>query len=352
MVKVCTKLRRPRVGTAARVLFVSLPERVRTLRARPLGGRRFVLLASGRTISMLGSAMAPIALAFAVLRLTHSPRDLGLVLAARSVSVVVFLLVGGVISDRLPRHVVMVGSNLVAGASQAAAAALVLSGTVHVWQLAALEAVNGASAAFTLPSTSAALPQTVPEEALRRANAVIRIGVNAASILGAALGGVVVGVAGPGWGIAVDAASFLVAAVLLAGLRLDRAGRGSAEGGQGGSSMLRELAEGWREFRSRRWLWAIVVQFCFVNAAYSGIVNVLGPVVALRHLGGAGSWGIIVAVLGAGLVVGGLVLAWRGVSRMLLAGTVSLFAQVPFLACLAVAAPLPVVAVAALAAGI
>ena len=246
----------------------------------------------------------------------------------------------------------MVGSNLVAGASQAAAAALVLSGTVHVWQLAALEAVNGASAAFTLPSTSAALPQTVPEEALRRANAVIRIGVNAASILGAALGGVVVAVAGPGWGIAVDAASFLVAAVLLGGLRLDRAERGSAEGGQGGSSMLRELAEGWREFRSRRWLWTIVVQFCFVNAAYSGIVDVLGPVVALRHLGGAGSWGIIVAVLGAGLVVGGLVLAWRGVSRMLLAGTVSLFAQVPFLACLAVAAPLPVVAVAALAAGI
>jgi len=151
--------------------------------------------------------MAPVALAFAVLRLTGSTGDLGVVLAARSVSVVVFLLLGGVISDRLPRHVVLVGSSVLAGLSQAAAAALLLTGSAHITALAALQVVNGATSAFAGPAASAVVPQTVPAHVLRQANALARMGSNAAAIAGAALGGVVVAVFGPGWGIAADAAT-------------------------------------------------------------------------------------------------------------------------------------------------
>jgi MFS family permease len=320
-------------------------QRISALRAGPLAARRFVLLVSGQTISMLGSAMAPIALAFAVLGLTHSPRDLGIVLAARTISVIGFLLLGGVVSDRLPRHVVMVGSSVLAGLSQSAAVALLLSGSAHVAILAALQVVNGASSAFSIPASNAVVPQTVPKDLLRQANALARIGINAANILGAALGGVSVAVFGAGWGIAADAASFFVAAALFAGVRVT--GMNS-----GGTSMLRELADGWREFWSRTWLWVIVVQFAFINMAYGGAFDVLGPLVAEQHLGGAAGWGAVVAAAGIGLILGGVLSAWRHNKRPLLAGNNGLFLQLPMLALLALAAPLPLVAASAVLAGI
>jgi predicted MFS family arabinose efflux permease len=289
--------------------------------------------------------MAPVALAFAVLRLTHSTGDLGVVLASRSVSVVVFLLLGGVISDRLPRHVVMVGSSVLAGLSQSAAAALLLTGSAHIVALAALQVVNGATSAFSMPSTSAVVPQTVPPQVLRQANAVVRMGSNAAVIVGASLGGVVVAAFGPGWGIAADAASFFVAAVLFAGLRVARVNLGA------GTSMISELADGWREFWTRTWLWVVVVEFAFINMAYGGAFNVLGPVVAEQRLGGAAAWGIIVAAQGGGLILGGIVSARRRARRPLLAGNSALLLQLPMLGLLAAAAPVPLVAVAAVLAG-
>ena len=319
--------------------------RIAGLRSGPLAVRRFVLLVSGQTISMLGSAMAPIALAFAILSLTHSPRDLGIVLAVRSLSIVVFLLLGGVVSDRLPRNVVMVGSCVLAGLAQSAVAGLLLAGSAHLVVLALLQLVNGAASAFTLPATSAVVPQTVPAGVLRQANALVRMGRNAASIAGAALGGVMVAVFGPGWGIAADAATFFIAAALFAGVRVGRV-TGS------GAGMVRDLVEGWREFWARTWLWAIVVQFAFINMAYGAAFNVLGPLVAEQHLGGAAAWGIIVAAEGIGLILGGGLSAWRHHRRPLLAGNNALFLQLPMLSLLALAAPLVLVAVAAVVAGV
>jgi MFS family permease len=314
----------------------------------PLVARSFLLLAGGRTISMLGNAMAPIALAFAVLDITHhSARDLGIVLAARSVALVAFLLLGGVVSDRLPRHVVLVGSSLLAGVSEATTAALLLSSHAQVAVLAALQVVNGASAAFTLPSTSALVPQTVPADVLRQANVAVRMGGNAANIAGAALGGVVVALAGPGWGIAIDAATFFVAAVMFAAIHGTTAARTAKT-----TSMIRELAEGWREFWTRTWLWVVVVQFAFINMAYGASFNVLGPLVADQRLGGATAWGVIVAAQGVGLIVGGFVSAWRHDKRPLLAGNNALLLQLPMLALLAAAAPLPLVAAASVLGGV
>ena len=188
--------------------------------AAPLREREFRLLFAGRTVSLLGNAIAPVALAFAVLDLTGSKTDLGLILAAREIPLVVFLLAGGVWADRLPRNRVMVGAN-VSGLSQATVAALLIVGEAEIWQLAALAAVNGGASAFYFPASGGAVPQTVPESMLQEANALLSLTVNATQIAGAAVAGFLVAAFGSGIGIAVDAAAYLLAAMILAAMRLN-----------------------------------------------------------------------------------------------------------------------------------
>ena len=119
--------------------------------AAPLREREFRLLFAGRTISLVGSAIAPVALAFAVLDLTGSKTDLGLILACREIPLIVFLLAGGIWADRLPRNRVMVGANVVSALSQAVAATLLITGQAEIWHLAALAAVNGGAIGVLLP---------------------------------------------------------------------------------------------------------------------------------------------------------------------------------------------------------
>jgi MFS family permease len=302
------------------------------------------MLFFGRLVSFLGNAMAPIALAFAVLDLTGSASDLGIVLAARSLPTVALLLLGGVWADRLPRHVLLVAFSLVAAGTQAVAAALLITGEAKVWQLALLEAVNGMAAAFLGPASLGVVPQTVASHLIQPANALLRVAMNASMVLGASAAGLVVAGYGAGWGIALDAVSFVVAAVFFARLRLPR----TAEPRTG---VLGELRDGWREFRSRTWLWTIVVQFAFVNAAFAGGFQVLGPVVAERRLGGATAWGLVVAALSVGFMAGGLLALWHRPRRPLLVATYGVLAGVPVLVALAVAAPVPVVVTAAFVTG-
>jgi MFS family permease len=308
----------------------------------PLRERSFRLLFFGRTIYFIGGAFANVALAFAVLDLTGSKTDLGLVLAARSLPQVLFLLVGGIWADRLPRHRVMVFSNVVSGLSQGAIALLLLTGQAEIWHVAALAAVNGTSSAFFFPAATGIVPQTVPQGMLQQANAILRLGQNASWVGGAALGGLVVAATSPGIGIAVDAASFLVAAVLVAMIRLPSTLRMEA------SNFFAELTEGWREFSSRTWLWVIVLQFGFVNAMILGVEGVLGPAVAKEHLGGAAAWGLILTAQSLGLIAGGLLLLRLRPRRLLLAGTLGFLLTIPFP--LGLAGPLPVAALILLAA--
>ena len=312
------------------------------LRAGPLGQRSFRFLFLGRTISFVGNAFANVALAFAVLDLTGSKADLGLVLAARTLPQVLFLLVGGIWADRLPRNRVMVLSNVVSGLSQGLIAALLLTGRAEVWQLATLGAVNGLSSAFFFPAASGIVPQTVPQRLLQPANAILRLGQNASWIGGAAAGGLVVAATSPGVGIAVDAATFLAAALFLALIHLPSTLK------MEGANFFAELREGWREFSARTWLWAIVLQFGFVNAVELGVQGVLGPAIANDHLGGAASWGLILTADALGLVAGGLLMLRFRPRRLLLTATFGVLLGIPFL--LGLAAPLPVAALIALAA--
>jgi MFS family permease len=275
----------------------------------PLRSTPFRWLLAARTTSILGNAVAPIALAFAVLDLTGSAADLGLVVASRSVANVAVLLFGGVIADRLPRDVVLVGTSGAAAVTQGAVAALVITGSASIPSLVVLSVLNGAVAAVSLPAAGALVPDTVPRAQLRPANALLRLGLNGGSILGASAGAGLVAVVGPGWGLAVDAVGFALAGVLFGRMRLPRTAAGG--GAPEPTSVVADLREGWREFVGRRWVWIVVLQFAVLNAAFVGATAVLGPVVADVSFGRA-AWGLVVAALSVGLAVGAVVaLRWH-----------------------------------------
>ena len=283
----------------------------------PLRHRAFRYVAGGRLVVMLGNAIAPVALAFAVLDLTGSAADLGLVVGARSLMNVVFVLFGGIVADRLPRHLVLVASCSVAALSQAAVATLVLTDRATIPLLLALSAVNGISSAFAFPAAAAIIPQTVPVELLRAANAINRLGTSGAMIVGAGLGGVLVASIGPGWGLAVDAVTFAVGAALFAVVRVP--GRRAA--GEPRTTLLHDLRTGWTEFASRSWVWVVVLGFCFSNMAFVAAISVLGPVVADETIGRR-LWGVVLGAETLGMVVGALVAMRVRVRRLLLFGVV------------------------------
>ena len=312
----------------------------------PLRSVPFRFLVAGRTINSVGNAIAPVALAFAVLDLTGSPSDLGLVVGARMFANVLFLLFGGALADRLPKHHLMVGASIAAAVTQGAVAVLVLGGAATIPLLIALSAVNGMVSALALPASAAIVPQLVPVESRQQANALVRLCFNGAYIAGAPVGGILVAGVGPGWGIAVDAAAFGLSAVAFALLRIPaaaqpaagpRAAPGEIEPGSAAAqagpvtaqagpptapprtSILADLRGGWTEFRSRTWLWVVVAAFSVINACLSGGMTILGPVVADATIGRR-AWGFVLAAQTVGMLLGALVAMRINVSRLLLFG--------------------------------
>ncbi|MFD3843202.1 MFS transporter [Streptomyces sp. NPDC058642] len=297
----------------------------------PLRHRPFRHLFIGTTANLLGNGVAPIALAFAVLDATGSVGSLGLVIGAHSLTSILFLLFGGVLADRLPRGPLLVGSSLLSAASQAVVAALVLTHNAAIPLLMVLAALNGASSSCYQPAAQALLPQTVPAESRRAALALSRIAGSSAAIVGASLGGLLVAAIGPGWGLAVDALSFALAAASFALVRVQVAPPAPSPG------VVHELRVGWREFTSRSWVWVIVVAFCFLNAGVTASFTVLGPAVADTTGIGRTGWGLAVAASSLGAVAGGVLsLRWQP-RRAILVGCalMGLTAMTPLLLALA-----------------
>ena len=314
------------------------------MRLGPLRNGQFRLLFAGRAISSLGDRLVPVALAFAVLDLTGSPTDLGIVFAAQTLPLVAFVLLGGVWADRLPRQFVMLASDGVRALAQGLSAALLLSGSAHIWELAALQAVYGAAEAFFGPASVAVVPQTVSEAELQPANALLGLTGNLADVLGPALAGVIVATSGPGWGLAADAATFVASGVFLALMRPRALAAAAATEGT-----LAQLRAGWRAFRSRTWLWVTVVFFTLFLAFVYSPLQVLGPQVAKVSLGGPGAWAAISATLGVGAVAGGLIgLRWRPRRPLLASFVLFLLAGPALIVLLAARAPLAAILAAAL----
>ena len=274
-------------------MSVSIRDRLGALRERD-----FRLLFTATMITTVGDRLAGIALAFAVLDIA-SATALGVVFAARQGVQALVVVGGGVLSDRLPRTLVLVGASLVQGAAQAATAACVLAGVGGIKAIVVLQAVYGLGLGLVIPAEVGLVPQTVSAERLQQANALQGMTRNLVGVLGPAVGGAVVVAGSPGIALAIDAASFFVCAVILRRIRI--APRVGAEA----VGFLAELREGWREFASRTWLWASVVFFGIGNLAFAGWI-VLGPAIADERLGGAGPWAVILTAGGVGAVAGGV----------------------------------------------
>lgn len=299
--------------------------------------RSFARYLAASTVSTLGSGMAMVALAFAVLEFGGAT-DLGIVLLAREVPIVVLLLLGGVFADRMPRRTILVGTDLVKGAAQVGTAILLFSGTADVWNVAFLQAVFGMSAAFSRPATTGMVREVVSDARLQEANALLGLSSSVFSIAGPAMGALLVATNSPAWAITVDSITFFASAALIASMHLTATVRIAS------ASILGDLRDGWREFVDRPWAVAMVVSFGLFQLTYFPALLVLGPLVAKQELGGAGAWGVILAVESLGAVAGGMFALRLRFNRPLVASQLMVVPAGVLLAALAV--PLPLIGLA------
>jgi MFS family permease len=261
--------------------------------------RNFRLLFAGRAISYVGTYLAPIAVAFAVLDLGGSATEVGLSFAAWTFAQVATLAFGGVLGDRLPRRTVMIAGDSASFAVRLAMGLLLVTGHAHVWELIVLQGFGGATVAFYNPAFYGLVREIVPSELLQQANGYLAIARFAAFPLGAAVGGTIVATVGSGTALIFDGGTYAASALLLAGIRV-------ASHASGGAGFLRELRDGWSAFVEHAWvpiltLW-IALYFLITYAPFF----VLGPVVADHSMEGARSWAPVVTGEGIGALLGGL----------------------------------------------
>jgi MFS family permease len=317
------------------------------VRRLPLGAlqeREFRLFFSGQLVSLLGDAVTPFALAWAVLDLTGSARDLGFVLAAKIAPLVGFLLVGGVFADRLPRRGVMLTADIARMVVQAATAALLLSHTARIWELIVLQALAGTGTAFFNPASTGLTPMTVSAGRLQEANALRGMSMASTQFAGPALAGILIVTAGPGYALAVDAASFGVSACYLARLRLP------PHVALPPQSFARDLLDGWREFTARTWVWLIVASVSLANMMNS-VWLVLAAVWIKDGHGGAGAWTVILVVSAIGALVAGAAALRIKPRRPLLLGSIAVIPSASPIIVLALKLPWETLVVTALVTG-
>jgi MFS family permease len=287
-------------------------------RPGPLRHRDFRLLVAGASVSSLGNAITPIALAFAVLDLGGSASELGLVVAAFAAAEVVTTLLGGVLGDRVSRKLMMEGSSAASAAVEAVMALTLITHVASVPILTGLGVLTGVLSALNQPSSQAMTRFTVPPEDLARAVAIRPLGQQLGMVVGSVAGGVVVAATSAGWAVMVDAATFAIAAVCYSRMRVAHA---RPDGPR--ASMLADLADGAREVLRHTWLWLLIGMALVYHLFYGGAQSVLGPVVVGEGIG-RGAWGLALAGMMTGFVVGGLLcLRWQP-RRALFAGCVLL----------------------------
>jgi len=302
-------------------------------RTGPLGVRAFRIFLVGRSVSFVGSSLIPVALAFAILEELSSPAALGAVLAAQAVPQVLFLLAGGVFSDRYSRRAMLFQSTLVMGAAQAVSGVLLVTGHGSVAALMLLQAVYGIARAVYSPATSGIVRELLPLEQVQGGVSLLSLARNSANIAGPILAGLLVATVGAGVAVLVDAATFFLSAVSLVRIGpLSGTGIGSQE------SFFRQLAEGWDAFRERSWVWSMVGSFSIYQAVVLPSIFVLGPTIALAEGLGSSGWSLVLAGQGGGAVLGALlVLKWRP-ARPLVASTLLVLVESGFLFALAAGA--------------
>ncbi|MCP3818912.1 MFS transporter [Streptomyces sp. A3M-1-3] len=299
----------------------------------PLRTRSFRLLFAGRTLSLLGDAVIPVALTLAVLDATGSTSALAVVLACAMVPRLLLLPVGGVVGDRFNARTVALATDLVRAASQLFVGMELLGGEPLLWQIAVAEVIGGAAGAFAMPTVSPLITGTVRPGELHRANALMGVVRSATRLGGPALGGTLVLTAGAGWAFVLDGLSFAVSAALLVGVRVAHAPIPRR-------SMLADLREGWGEVRSRDWYWTSLIAHSAWNGA-AAVLMTLGPAIALHDMGGQAAWAVMMQTGAVGLLLGSLLAGRARPRRPVLVANLGLASYALPLAMLAVAAPAP-----------
>ncbi|WNI19800.1 MFS transporter [Streptomyces sp. ITFR-21] len=274
---------------------------------------------TARTVAMLGDTMLPVALSAGLLSYGYSAGDIGLVMAASTACFAGLVIFGGVFADRFDVRAQMIGADLIRVCTQSTAAFLFLTHRVRLWEVLVIAAVNGTAAAMFQPGVASTVVRVAAD--VQGANAVTRTAESVAGLAGPAFAGVLVGVASPGVVFAVHASTYLTSAVCLILLRLAPPPPRAAAA----ASFRADLAEGWREFTARTWMWSVIV----VWMAF--MVCVIGPYTPLaagriipEH--GAGAYGLVNSALGGGTAVGALLALRVRAAHPLRAGSLALFA--------------------------
>ena len=273
--------------------------------AGPLRLPNFRLLFAARAISYIGTYLAPIAVAFAILDNGGGATAIGLSFAAWTLAQVAMLVVGGVIGDRVSRRTVMVGSDIASTIVRTAMGVLLVSGHAQVWQLIVLQGCGGAAVAFYSPASYGLIREVVPEGDLQQANGLLAIARYSAFPLGAAIGGSIVALIGPGTALLVDAGTYATSAILLSQIHVKSLARA-------GAGFVQELREGWSAFVEQTWVWVLVFYVSLYFLLTYAPFFVLGPFIAKHSMDGARSWAFVVTGEGIGALLGGITgLRWR-----------------------------------------
>ena len=270
---------------------------LRDLRSHP----GFSSLAFSRFISNVGNGVSPIALAYGVLSLPGATgKDLSIVMAARFVPLLAFMLFGGVIADRFQRNRLVGGSDMLGSFLAAISAISLIVGFSSTWLLALMGALFGILNAIWWPAMSGVLPEILPKEKLQEGNAVVGLMTNIGYIIGTLGGGILVSNFGAGWGLLVDAMSFFIAGVIVWNLPLIGKLKDKSPG------IIHDLVVGWKEFISRSWVIAMVVSFALINMAFESMLSVLGPLNFSNPITGPKQWSYNLAGLSLGMLIGGI----------------------------------------------
>jgi hypothetical protein len=309
--------------------------------------RSYRLLFLARLISNIGNGIAPIAIAFGVLGLPgSSPTSLSIVLAAQAIPLVLLLPMGGVIADRLGRARVIGWTDVILSGFVLATAVLFLTDQATIPLLAALGFAGGCLNALWFPAFTGLIPDVIADEHLKPANAFISVASNGGLIAGSAIGGILVATVGPGYAIAMDAISFLIAGLMVLTFR------GVSQPSQSGESMVGDLVHGWRVFWSIRWVVVVVTTSSVVVMVWRGAEQVMGPVISQESYGGPTGWSLVLAFQAVGLLVGALVATALRIRRPLVASLVAMLALPAWLLTMAFTLPLPLVAFASFGFGV
>jgi DHA3 family tetracycline resistance protein-like MFS transporter len=284
---------------------------------RPLRIRDFALLWAGALVSLMGDGVYVVAIAWQVYQLSDSPTALSLVGVAWTLPLGLFVLLGGVVSDRFERRRIMIAADVVRAGAAGTIGVLSLTGAIELWHLIALAAVFGFGEAFFGPAFTSIVPQIVPRNLLLQANSLDQfIRPFAFLLVGPALGGWIVAAFGPGEAFVLDAATFLVSATAIFLIRRRGAVEREEEEAGAGASILRDLREGLTFVRAHAWLWGTLLAAAVFLLAYWGPVEVLVPYRVRNELGGtAGDFGLVLAFGGLGSLAAALVLGQRALPR-------------------------------------